>query len=255
MSKLFDLTGQTAVITGASRGLGKEMAVALAQAGANIVMVSRGKDQLQKAALDVRAAAPAVKVLACPADVTNRSEIEAAFARAIKELGRIDILVNNAGINIRAPIEDIKDDDWARVQQVNVNGVLNGCRAVAPHMIARRYGRIINIGSALSLIGLAHRVPYCASKGAVLAMTKALAVELADKGITVNCICPGPFATEINRPLLDNPAKAQELLRLVPMNRWGELHEIQAPVVFLASPAAAYVTGCALTVDGGWTAW
>lgn len=253
MSNLFDLTGQVAMITGASRGLGKEMAVAMAEAGANLVLVSRQEGPLDQARAEIQAAAN-VKILACPADVTDRPAVESVVAKAIETFGRIDILVNNAGTNIRSPIQSIRDEDWNTIQQINVTGVLNGCRAVVPHMISRSYGRIINVGSALSMIGLQHRVSYCASKGAVLQMTKALAVELAEKGITVNCLCPGPFATEINRPLLDNPVKAQELLRLVPMNRWGQMREIRAPIVFLASPAAGYVTGCALTVDGGWTA-
>ena len=200
------------------------------------------------------AATAGVKTLALVADVTQRAQVEAAVAKTIETFGRLDILVNNAGTNIRAPIESIQDDDWAKVQSINVTGVLNGCRAVVPHMIQRGYGRIINIGSALSMIGLAGRINYCASKGAVLQMTKALALELASHGITVNCLCPGPFATEINRPLIDNPIKAQELLAHVPMARWGEMSEIRTPIVFLASPGASFVTGAVLSVDGGWVA-
>jgi len=253
MDKLFDLHGQTALITGASRGLGKEMALALAGAGANIVLVSRHREELEPAAAEIAATA-GVKTLALVADVTQRAQVEAAVAKTIETFGRLDILVNNAGTNIRAPIESIQDDDWAKVQSINVTGVLNGCRAVVPHMIQRGYGRIINIGSALSMIGLAGRINYCASKGAVLQMTKALALELASHGITVNCLCPGPFATEINRPLIDNPIKAQELLAHVPMARWGEMSEIRTPIVFLASPGASFVTGAVLSVDGGWVA-
>ena len=253
MTDLFDLKGNIAIVTGGSRGLGFEMAKALAEAGADVVIGSRNETQITQAAKQI-SKSTGRKIIGYKLDVTNRASVEAIVARTIEEFGKIDILVNNAGVNIRAPIGQIKDEDWQLVQQVNVTGVFYCCRAVSGHMIKAGYGRIINIGSVLSLVGMAERLSYSASKGAVVQMTRTLALELAEKGVTVNCICPGPFATEMNRPVIENPAASAKLLELVPMKRWGGLEEVKAPVVFLASPAAGYVTGAILTVDGGCTA-
>lgn len=252
-ANLFDLTGRTAVVTGGSRGLGREIAVALADAGADLVIGSRDESRIRQAADEIAAAAGR-KVVPCVLDVAERESVENFVDLAMTELSRIDILVNNAGINVRSPIGKIADDDWHRIQQVNVTGVFYCCRAVTPHMVDAGFGRIINIGSALSMVGLPERFSYTASKGAVLQMTRTLACELATTGVTVNCICPGPFATEINRPVLENPRKSEELLRRIPMGRWGEVHEIRTAVLFLAAPASSYVTGAVIGVDGGWTA-
>lgn len=253
MTTLFDLNGDVALVTGGSEGLGRQIARALATAGASIVIVSRRRQAITTTA-EALAKETQRPVLGLVADVTNPGQIEQAITETLQRLGKIDILVNNAGMNIREPIEEITDEHWRQIWQTNVTGVMTCCRAVVPHMRRASYGRIINMGSALSLVGLAQRTGYAASKGAVLQITRTLAVELAPDGITVNCICPGPFATEINRPVLEDPAKSAELLRHVPMGRWGRLEEIEAPVVFLASRAAGYVTGACLTVDGGWTA-
>ncbi|MHC4479124.1 MAG: SDR family NAD(P)-dependent oxidoreductase [Planctomycetota bacterium] len=253
MSQLFDLEGSIALVTGASRGLGREMATALAEAGADLVIGSRNKADIAKAAGEISKASGR-KVIGELLDVTDRRSVEAWVARAIREFGKIHVLVNNAGTNIRAPIGEISDEDWHQIQQVNVTGVFYCCRAVTKYMVEAGYGRIINIGSALSLVGLPERFSYTASKGAVVQMTRTLAVELAEAAVTVNCICPGPFATEINRPVMANPQATAILLANVPMKRWGQLSEIRAPAVFLASPASSYVTGAVLTVDGGWTA-
>ncbi|MBN1126479.1 MAG: glucose 1-dehydrogenase [Sedimentisphaerales bacterium] len=251
--QLFALDGSVAFVTGGSKGLGREMALALAQAGADVAIGSRNEEQITQTA-QYLAEKTHRTILPLVLDVTDRDGIEQAIAKTIAQFGKIDILVNNAGVNIREPIEQIEDAHWRKIWETNVTGVLTCCRAVIPYMRKARYGRIINIGSALSLVGMEDRASYCASKGAVLQLTRTLALEVAQDGITVNCICPGPFATEINQAVMDDPEKTRTLLGNVPMNRWGRLEEIHAPIVFLAGRAASYITGACLTVDGGWTA-
>jgi NAD(P)-dependent dehydrogenase (short-subunit alcohol dehydrogenase family) len=176
-----------------------------------------------------------------------KSEVESGF-------GPIDILVNNAGINIRGAIQDLSESDWDAVMAANVKGPFLCSKAFGAGMAERGWGRVINLGSIMSVISLPGRSPYASSKAAIIGLTKTLALEWAAKGVTVNAICPGPFATEMNRQLLNDPAKYQDFVSRIPMGRWGELHEIVGAAVFLASDAAAFVTGSALFVDGGWTA-
>ena len=249
----FRLDGRTALVVGGNRGLGFEMAKALAEAGASIFIAAR--DEARNA--EARAQISELFVRPCAArkcDITNANDVAATVAAAMEKFGSVDILINSAGINIRGPIGGVSPEDFDKVQRVNVTGTWLMCREVVPLMKQQRYGRIINIASMLSVVGMAERTPYAASKGAVLQMTRALAIELARESITVNAILPGPFATEMNLPLTQDPEKYAAFVSRIPMGRWGELHEIGGLALYLASPASSYVTGAAFSIDGGWTA-
>lgn len=251
--KLFDLTGQVAIITGGSKGLGLAMAEGLASAGADVVLVSR-KEAEAKAAAERVAADYGKRAIAVAADVGSQADTERLAARVLEEFGKIDILINNAGINIRGPIDKLTYDDFHRVQQTNVDGVWLTCRAVVPTMKMRKSGRIINVASTLGVAGLADRTPYATSKGAVVNMTRALAMELAPFSIPVNAICPGPFLTEMNIPIKDDPVALKAIVGAAAFARWADLQEIQGAAIYLASAAASFTTGSLVMVDGGWTA-
>ncbi len=251
--KQFDLTGRLAIITGGSKGLGLAMAAGLASAGANIMVVNRNKEEGQAAAKQLEDSY-GVQAVAFSGDVTSQQDMEEMAAQAMEKFGRIDVLINNAGINIRGAIDELKPEEFNRVMEVNVNGLWLASRAVVPHMKTVKKGNIINISSTLGLVGLANRTPYTSSKGAVVQMTRGLALELAPFNINVNAICPGPFLTEMNQSIAGTEEAKKFIVGATALARWGELREIQGAAIFLASDAASYVVGSMLTVDGGWTA-
>ncbi|GAA4454821.1 SDR family NAD(P)-dependent oxidoreductase [Nibrella saemangeumensis] len=251
--KQFDLTGRVAIITGGSKGLGLAMAAGLASAGANVMLVNRNADEGAQAARQLNEDY-GTQALSFPADITSQPHTEAMAQAAMDAFGRIDILINSAGINIRGPIDELTPADFGKVMDVNVTGTWLCCRAVTPIMKQQNSGRIINLASTLGLVGLANRTPYTASKGAVVQMTRALALELAPFNINVNAICPGPFLTEMNLPIADTEEGKKFVVGATALGRWGHMREIQGAAIFLASDAASYLVGSMLTVDGGWTA-
>ena len=248
---LFKLDGKTALIVGGNRGLGLAIAQGLAEAGATICIAARD-EKMNRAADELITSKYNVACMNTICDVVSEESVQRTVDQTISKFGRIDILVNSAGINIRGPIEEISLEDFNKVQQINVTGSWLTCRAVVPYMKKNGYGRIINIGSMLSIIALPDRTPYATSKGAVLQLTRTLAIELAKDGITANTILPGPFGTDINIPILNDPEKYQAFISKIPMGRWGELHEIAGIALYLASPASSFATGGMFSIDGGW---
>lgn len=246
------MQGKVAVITGGSRGLGRAMAVALAAEGATIALVARDKAKLEESAAEVVKAGG--KASLHVADVA----VEADVLRLEKELaaqyGKIHILINNAGINLRKTITEFTLDEWMGVVNTNLTSVFLMCRAFVPHMKGSGYGRIINMTSIMSHVSIPGRTAYSSTKTALLGMTRALALELAPDGITVVGISPGPFGTEMNTALMNNPELNAQFLSKIPLGRWGKVEEIGALARFICSEDAGFITGTDILIDGGWTA-
>ena len=246
------LAGRVAVVTGASRGLGRAIALALAEAGADVALAARAKRDLEDTGALVQRAGR--RALVAPTDVASYAEVEALMGRAVRELGRLDIVVNNAGVAKVAPLAEMTPDDWRFMVDANLTGVFNGCRAAAPHLIAQKSGKVINVASVLGQVGLPGYTIYAATKGGVIAFTRALGVEWARHGIQVNAIAPGWFATDMTDPAFSDPRINERLTRDIPMRRIGRPEEIGPLAVYLASDASAFMTGQTIFLDGGHSA-
>jgi NAD(P)-dependent dehydrogenase (short-subunit alcohol dehydrogenase family) len=247
-----ELNGKTAVVIGGTSGIGRAIALGLAEAGADVVPTARRAEQVDH----VTAAIEAVgrRTLRVTSDVLDRSSIEHVLEVSVAAFGKVDILVNSAGITKRAPTQDFPETDWNRILETNLTGVLRSCQVFGSHMLKNQYGRIINIGSLSSFVGIFEVAAYGASKSGVRSLTQSLAIEWAQYGVCVNAIVPGVFCTSLNAQLLDGTPRGQEFLLRTPMKRFGKIEELVGAAIFLASDAASFVTGTLLTVDGGFMA-
>jgi len=246
---VFDLTWKTALVTGASRGIGAAIAAAFVRAGAKVAINSRGAEQLRKTADEVGAA------VVLPGDVTDEQAAQEVVAGAIDGLGQLDVIVNNVGGNgVMVPFPQLRFAGWAKVMRLNVDSAVHVLQAAAPHLLERRTGSVINVASVAGLSATPAMAQYGASKAALISLTRTLAVEWASTGVRVNALCPGWTATDLNRTLWENEEVYAGLTATIPMGRWARAEEMAGPAVFLASDASSFMTGQTLVVDGGQTA-
>jgi len=247
-----DLTGQTAVIIGGTSGIGRVMTRALAEAGADVVATSRRMDVVEDTAREIESIGRAT--LRVPSDVTDRASLETVLAKSVERFGKVEIMINCAGRTKRVPSLDLAEDDWNAILETNLTGTLRAAQVFGRHMVERGYGRIVNIASLSSFVALFEVAAYGASKAGVAALTRQLAIEWASRGVCVNAIAPGVFRTPLNQNLLDGTDRGREFQVRTPMKRFGKLEELGGAAVFLSSPAASFVTGEVLVVDGGFLA-
>ena len=246
------LAGRVAVITGGSKGLGKAMAESLGRAGAKLALVARNATELSATAKELKAGGAEAE--AFPADVTKEADVRRIEQAIVQRFGKVHILINNAGINIRKSITEFSLEEWNRVVDTSLTAAFLCCRSFVPHMKGQGYGRILNMTSIMSHVAIAGRTAYASAKHGLLGLTRALALELTSEKITVNGISPGPFATELNRPILDNPELNAQFVSKIPIGRWGDVKEVGELALFLCSEEAGFITGTDILIDGGWTA-
>ena len=249
--ELFELRGQVALVTGASKGLGRSMSMALAEAGADVVMVARGPVKLAEAEKEV--ADMGVRTLAIAADVTVAEDVEKMVGKALAKFGKIDILVNNVGTYIGKPIVESTTEEWLDMINTNLTTTYLCCRAVGKHMIERKRGKVVNMAAAIGALGARNASAYCASKGGVIQLTRALAVEWAKYGITVNAIAPGTMETEITKKMLEDSKVRKAVEGKIPMKRIGYPSDLAGAVIFLSASGSDYITGQTMFVDGGFS--
>jgi NAD(P)-dependent dehydrogenase (short-subunit alcohol dehydrogenase family) len=250
--ELFDLSGRVAMVIGGTTGLGREIALGYASAGADVVASSRRQEQVNAVAAEIEALGR--RTLRITSDVLDRSSLQRVHDAVIETFGKVDILVNGAGMTKKMPTLEADEADWSKIVETNLTGTLRACQIFGRTMASAHYGRIINIASMTAFRGFYQVAPYAASKSAVVSMTKTLAIELAETGVNVNALAPGLFPTDMSLPLVEGTPRGEEILMRTPMHRFGKGREIVGPAIFLASEAASFVTGEVIVVDGGYLA-